>query len=61
MIEKDIEMDKMRRTVEKALGMAEDMCGACKDCIDKECKGWWVKFNLKKALSNIPKQEGERI
>lgn len=51
----DKEMIKVRKYTKKALITAENICCGCRDCIEKECRGWWVKFNLKKALCNIPK------
>lgn len=40
-----------------ALEVINLSCAGCKDCIGKECTGWWIKFNLNKAKSNIPKQK----
>lgn len=51
----EYELFFVRNLIELSLEVINNGCIDCKDCSEKECKEWWIKFNLKKALNNTPK------
>ena len=51
----DKEMLNLRNKIKEVRLIAGKMCEECRgDCIEKECRGWWVRVYLKKASDNVP-------